>query len=147
ILFSRDSQCLRDLFGCMQMLNHRALVMWALDCAAIPLRQFEMKYPKEDRPRRCLEFSRKWAKGEIRMPSAKQAILGAHAAAKDIGDDAYGALCHAIGHAGATVHAQTHAIGLPLYELTAIVLRCGKEEYTRPVMDRINNYNARLLYW
>ena len=54
---------------------------------------------------------------------------------------------HAIGHAGATVHVGTHAIGLPMYELTAIVLKYGKENYQNPVSEKISYYNDRLLYW
>lgn len=37
------------------------------------------------------------------------------------------ALTHAIGHAGATVHVETYALGLPIYELTAIVLIYSKK--------------------
>lgn len=100
--------------------------MWALDCAQIPLEHFELKYPNETRLRTCLEVSKSWARGEIKMPLARRAILNAHAVAKEIDDPEYDALCHAIGHAGATVHAKCHAIGLPMYELTAIVIKYGK---------------------
>ncbi|MHB8076331.1 putative immunity protein [Desulfosporosinus fructosivorans] len=58
---------------------------------------------------------------------AKRAILDSHAVAKKIDDSEYGALCHAIGHAGATVHVETHALGLPFYELTAIAFKYGKK--------------------
>lgn len=81
------------------------------------------------------------------MPVAKRAILDSHAVAKEIDDNEYGALCHAIGHAGATVHVETHALGLPFYELTAIVLKCGKDNFRKPVSNKINYYYNRLLYW
>lgn len=71
----------------------------------------------------------------------------AHAVAKEIDDKEYGALCHAIGHAGATVHVETHALGLPIYELTAIVLKCGKDNFPKAVTEKINYYYNRLLYW
>jgi hypothetical protein len=67
--------------------------------------------------------------------------------AKEINDSEYGALCHAIGHAGATVHVETHALGLPFYELTAIVLKYGKDNFSKPVSEKINYYYNRLLYW
>lgn len=41
----------------------------------------------------------------------------------------------------------THAIGLPIYELTAIVHRYGKENYHQPVKEKIDYYFQRLLYW
>lgn len=147
ILFSRDSQCLQDLIQLIQLQNHRTLVMWALDCAKIPLKQFEAKYSDECRPRICLELCEDWARGKIKMPIAKQAILDSHAVAKVINDSEYGALCHAIGHAGATVHVETHALGLPFYELTAIVLKYKQDNFPNQVTEKINYYYNRLLYW
>ncbi|WP_243454370.1 putative immunity protein [Desulfosporosinus fructosivorans] len=147
ILFSRDSQCLQDLIKLIQLQNHRTLVMWALDCAKLPLEQFEAKYPDELCPRTCLELCEAWARGKIKMPMAKRAILDSHAVAKRIDDSEYGAFCHAIGHAEATVHVETHALGLPFYELTAIVLKYGKEKFSKPVSEKINYYYNRLLYW
>lgn len=147
ILFSRNSQCLQELIKLIQLQNHRALVMWALDCSKTSLGQFETKYHYERRPRICLQLCEDWARGKIKMPAAKRAILDSHAVAKEIIDEEYGALCHAIGHAGATVHVETHAIGLPMYELTSIVLKYGKENYSKPVSDKINFYYDRLLYW
>jgi len=147
VLFSRDSKCLQALIGLIQLQNHRTLVMWALDCAKVPLEQFEAKYPDESRPRKCLELSEALARGKIKMPIAKRAILDSHAVAKEINDSEYGALCHAIGHAGATVHVETHAIGLPFYELTAIVLKYGKDNFQKPVSEKIDYYMSRLIYW
>lgn len=147
ILFSRDSQCLKDLIELIQLQSHRTLVMWALDCGRLTLEHFEAKYPDESRPRACLELCEAWARGKIKMPIAKKAILASHAVAKEIENPEYGALCHAIGHAGATVHVETHALGLPFYELTALVLRHGKENFHKPVSDKLTFYKARLLYW
>jgi hypothetical protein len=81
------------------------------------------------------------------MPAAKRAILDSHAVAKEINDNEYGALCHAIGHAGATVHVETHALGLPFYELTAMVLKHGADNFSEPVSEKITYYYDRLLYW
>ncbi|MDF2606816.1 MAG: hypothetical protein K0S34_1011 [Bacillales bacterium] len=147
MLFSRDSQCLQELKNLIQIQKHRTLVMWALDCAKMTLEQFEIKYPDERRPRTCIELCETWARGKIKMPIAKRAILDSHAVAKEIDDLEYGALCHAIGHAGATVHVETHALGLPSYELTAIVLKYGKDDFANPVTEKINYYYDRLLYW
>lgn len=147
ILFSRDSQCLQELIRLIELQNHRTLVMWALDCAKTTLEQFEAKYPNELRPRTALELCEAWSRGEIKMPMAKRAILDSHAVAKEIADDEYGALAHAIGHAGATVHVETHALGLAVYELTAIVLKYGKDEFQKPVSEKIDYYCQRLLFW
>jgi len=147
LFFSRDSQCLQELIKLIQIQNHRTLVMWTLDCAKLPLEQFEAKYPDERRPRMCLELCEAWVRGKIKMPIAKKAILDAHAVAKTIDYSEYGALCHAIGHAGATVHVETHALGLPIYELTALVLKYGKDNFPKAVSEKINYYYNTLLYW
>lgn len=147
ILFSRDSQCLQELIKLIELQNHRTLVMWALDCAKLTLEQFAAKYPGEGRPRACLELCEAWARGKIKMPTAKKAILDSHGVAKEIKDSEYAALCHAIGHAGATVHVETHALGLPFYELTSIVLKHGRDNFSGPVSEKISYYYNRLLYW
>lgn len=147
LLFSRDSECLRELKRLIERQTHRVLVLWALDCARAPLARFEEKYPNEFRPRTALEKSEAWARGEIKMPIAKRAILDAHAVAKEIDDKVYGALCHAIGHAGATVHVETHALGLPFYELTALALEHAKSGYQERVRAKIDYYCRRLVHW
>lgn len=147
ILFSRDSKCLQELKILIEQQKHRTLVMWALDCAKAPLAEFEEKYPHELRPRLALELCEAWSRGKIKMPAAKRAILDAHAVTKEIDDRVYGALCHAIGHAGATVHVETHALGLPFYELTSLVIKFGKDKYQKHIHEKINYYCQRLAYW
>lgn len=147
ILFSRDSECLQELITLISKQKHRTLVMWALDCAQEPLAYFESRYPNEMRLRRALELSEAWARGVIKMPEAKRAILDAHAVAKEIDDNECIALAHAIGHAGATVHTETHALGLVFYELTAIVRRAGIDQCQTAIEKRISVYYDRLLYW
>ena len=147
ILFTRESSCLQKLIRLIELQKHRTLVMWALECAKIPLGQFEEKYPEENRPRIALEVCKAWAKGEVKMPVAKRGILDAHAVAKEIEDYVYIALCHAIGHAGATVHVETHALGLVFYELTAIVFVNSKDNFELAVIEKLDYYYERLLYW
>lgn len=146
IHFSRDSRCLQELLMLMEDSNHRALVLWALDCAEGALAAFEAGWPGEARPRIALERCAAWARGEIKMPEAKRAILDAHAVAKEAGDRRLAALAHAIGQAGSTVHAKTHAPGLAFYELTAIRLE-ARPDWEEAVARRIDFYVERLLDW
>ena len=147
LLFSRESESLQDLIRLIEKQKHRTLVMWAYDCAKVPLALFEAKYPDELRPRKAMELSEAWARGTIKMPEARRAILDAHKAAKEIENKEYKALVHAIGHASATVHTETHALGLVFYELTAIVIRVGLEKCDSAVKEKISYYYKRLLYW
>lgn len=146
ILFTRDSESLQNLMKSIRLQNHRVLVLWALDCASQTLAQFESLLPNEKRPRLCLDACADWAEGRIKMQVAKAAILDCHKAARDM-DDIPAALCHGIGQAGATVHVETHAIGLPMYELTALVLAQGRDCYQEVVRSKIQYYEDRLQYW
>ncbi len=147
ILFTRESKSLEQIVNLMDKQSHRTLVLWSLDCGHSTLQDFESVYPEEMRPRECLELCEKWAKGQIKMKEAKRAILDCHTVAKEIDDEYCKALCHGIGHAGATVHVGTHAIGLPMYELTAIVLLNNRHDYEEAVKKKIEFYMDRMHYW
>lgn len=146
ILFSRESACLRELVERIRLQKHRTLVLWAFECVKTPLALFESRYPNEARPRTAVELCHKWAQGDIKMPVAKRAILDCHGVCKEM-DDPYGAaLCHAIGQGVSTVHVETHAIGLPIYELSAIVIN-NREAYQEKLDDKILYYIDTLCYF
>lgn len=144
ILFSRESPCLQELLAQICLQTHRTLVIWAFACVEKPLRRLQERYPQETRPERAVALCREWAQGKCKMPQAKQALLAVHAMAKELSDPVDIALCHAIGQACATVHVETHAIGLALYELTAIVRSCGIAGCEPAVAARIAEYLACL---
>lgn len=147
LLFSRDSACLQELLHLICLQKHRTLVFWAMDCAQKPLALLRESWPEEERPAQALRASFFWAQGKIKMPAARKAILQAHAAAKKRQDPAGIALCHGIGQACGTVHTETHAIGLPIYELTAIVRRLGPEHCEEAIQKRLEEYSSCLLHW
>lgn len=144
MFFSRDSACLRGLQSDMQAYSHQALVLWAFCCAQEALKKLGARYPDDPRPGEALSLSLQWAQGTIKMPQARRAILSLHAMAKEMEGKADAALCHALGHACATVHTQRHAIGLPIYELTALLLERGITGFEQAALDRISAYRACL---
>lgn len=146
VLFNRDSKCLEDLIELIKRQKHRTLVLWAFECGKSPLKIFEEKYPDEKRPRKAIELCKKWAEGEIKMPEAKRAILDCHAVCKEIDDEYYIALCHAIAQGISTVHVETHALGLPFYELTSIVIK-NRDNYEEKVKEKIKYYIDTLIYF
>lgn len=146
ILFSKDSLLLENLRQLIDQTNRRALVLWALELAEETAVQLEAKYP-DHRPREAVEAARAWAKGEIKMPIAKRAILDCHTMAKELTDRTDIARCHAVGQACSVVHTVGHALGYPMYELTAIVLELGIENCRADVEARAVYYQERLLHW
>ena len=82
----------------------------ALDLAAESVAKPEEKYPDENRPREALEAARAWAAGKIKMRPARRKIL------------------------------DCHALGYPMYELSAIVYRLGLENCAEAVGQRRQEY-------
>ena len=147
ILFSKDSLLLTDLCQLIAQANRRALILWALELAEETTRELAEKYPENHRPREAIAASRAWASGEIKMPIAKQTILNCHAMAKELADPADIARCHAVGQACSVVHTAGHALGYPMYALTAMVLEHGLDDCREPIEERVMYYEQRLRYW
>ena len=147
VLFTKDTEFLQDLTMLFWEKSHRTMVLWALDFAAESVAKLEEKYPDENRPREALEAARAWATGMIKMRPAQRKILDCHAFAKEIDSREDIALCHAVGQACAVVHTAGHAIGYPMYELSAIVYRLGIESCAEAVEQRKQEYIKKIFYW
>lgn len=146
ILFSRDSACLQPLLRLIEQQHHQTLILWAFDCTKEMVDVLSEKYPLEIRPKKAYLLAQKWASGEVKMREAKRVILDCHAVSKTLSNPSDIALCHAIGQGLSTVHVETHAIGLALYELSAIVLK-DPEKFESEVEKRIQYYEERLIYF
>ena len=144
ILFSREGLWELDLL--LRQQNRRTVVCWAFEMAEDILEELSARLPGEERPAGCLAAARRWAAGEIKMPEAKKAILACHAAAKELPPHE-AALCHALAQGCSVVHTSGHAMGLPIYELTALVRRDGLAECRPAVKKRLSRYLERLSWW
>ena len=127
--------------------NHRVTVLWALDLAQVSVYNLCRKYPQEHRPQKALNAAWAWAKGEIKMREAQRKILDCHAFAKELDCQEDIALCHAVGQAASTVHSAKHALGYPIYELSAIVYRMGADNCYEAIEKRLAEYSQKLLFY
>jgi hypothetical protein len=102
--------------------DHRALAIWACDCAERVLPYFEKERPADDRPRLAIDAGRTWAAtGVFKMADVRRASLGAHAAAREReGSDAAQAAARAAGQAIATAHVPGHAVAAAIYAAAAV---------------------------
>ncbi len=100
-------------------LDHRALALWAADCAQRVLSCFERNYPDDGRPRKAIEAGRSWARGKLTMREARVAAFAAHAAARAANHPAARAAARAAGHAAATAHVVGHARPAAAYAVRA----------------------------
>ena len=89
--------------------EHHALALWAVECAERVLPLFERERRDDDRPRRAVEATRAWIRGEIEVPLARAAAFAAHDASKEAVSPAARAAARAAEHAAATAHVADHA--------------------------------------
>lgn len=147
ILFSRESLCLQELIALICKQKHRTIVMWILQWANQTADILNKRYPDEERFNNAIVQSTRWAMGKIKMPIAKKAILDCHKVAKEIDNPIDIALCHAIGQACSSVHVETHAIGFVFYDLTALVLELGIDNFEAAASNKIEQYINTLKLW
>ena len=138
ILFTPDSPCLMGLRPMLEGADRVTVAMWGLEQADRVAHILSDSHPEHDEPAEAVRLCRLWLHGEVKMPEAKRAILDVHAMAKLMDDPADAALCHAVGQGCSCVHTPKHALGLPVYELTAVFLRGGDpEEFVSMYVDSL----------
>lgn len=104
--------------GTLTDADHRLLALWAADCAEHVLHLFEAEQPADPRPRRTIESTRAWARGELTMTQARSAA-GANAAARPLRGAARFA-AYAAGQAVAVSHVPAHELGAAAYAIKAV---------------------------
>ncbi len=104
--------------GTLQDADHHLLALWAADCAQHVLHFFEQARPDDDRPRRAIERTRAWARGEVTMTQARTAAGHAMGAARDLKGAAREA-AYAAGQAAAVAHVAAHELGAAAYAIRA----------------------------
>src|SRR5690606_31699949 len=82
------------------------------------LQIFEQANPDDDRPRRAIELTRAWVRGEIRMKQAHNAAFAANAAARGM-SPAPRLAALAAGQAVAVAHVAAHDPGAAAYAISA----------------------------
>lgn len=147
VLFAKDAEFLEELQDLLAHQERKVVTLWALDFADESATQLHVLYPQDARPQEAVDAARAWAAGAITMQPARQKILACHAFAKELNSPEDIAICHAVGQACSVVHTVKHALGYPLYDLTALVRHYGIDECAPHVEARRQDYIDRLLYW
>ena len=101
--------------GTLQDADHHLLAVWAADCAEHVLHYFEQVRPTDDRPRRAIELTRAWARGEITMTQARTAAF-ARAAAREVSGVAK-LMARSAAQAVAGSHVPAHELGAAAYAI------------------------------
>ncbi|MEK6969390.1 MAG: putative immunity protein [Nanoarchaeota archaeon] len=113
---TKDSKFWRDSY------YHRLFGLKAAKEAERVLPLFEKECPNDNRPRRAIAAIKSWAedKRKLGMKEVRKLSLDSHAAAREAKTDAAKFAARAAGHAVATWHVPTHALGAPMYAQKAI---------------------------
>jgi len=118
--------------------DHKAIAIWATDCAERVLQYFEKKYPKDNRPRNAIEAGRAWARDEITVGAARTGSISAHAAARTTNNAAARAAARSAGQAVATAHMVGHAAHAAEYAIKAVMYATNSSETEKAVKNERN---------
>jgi hypothetical protein len=114
--------------------DHRLLALWAVSCAEHVLDLFESARPEDPRPRRAIDQTRAWVRGEITMSEARTAAGKANAAARDLSGAPRHA-AYAAAQAANVAHVAAHELGAAAYAIKAA--RAAAPEAERESAGRI----------
>ena len=115
ILFNKDDAFLKPLVEILAKADHQSIILWAIELAEELSIAADDAYVKE-----AINFCKMWAQGEVKMPLARKYILKVHSEAKE-NTFIKGLYLHAIAQGLSVIHTSKHALGLPIYELSALV--------------------------
>lgn len=123
--------------------DHHLLAIWAAACAEHVLHFFEQARPGDDRPRKAIELTHAWARGEIKMTVARMAAFAANAAAREVTGAAREA-AHAAGQAVAVAHVAAHELGAAAYGIRAVKASVPEDEKTQAGCNECHWQRAQL---
>lgn len=113
--------------GTLSDADHHLLAVWATACAEHVLHFFEAAAPGDGRPRRAIEQTHAWVRGEIPMREAHKTAFTANAAARDLSGAAkFAAL--AAGQAVAVAHVAAHELGAAACAIRAVQAAAAEDE-------------------
>lgn len=129
--------------GTLTDADHQLLARWAADCATHVLPHFEAACPGDDRPRRAIELTHAWIRGEIAMKQAHNMAFVANAAARELTGAAKFAALSA-GQAVAVAHVAAHDLGAAAYAIRATEAAAPEAERQQARRDECAWQRAQL---
>lgn len=148
ILYTDKDELLQPLKQLVLKQEHKTLIAWCFMHVNEYLDIINSRYPNEKRPQVANDKVRLWARGDIKMPEAKRAILDAHQAASLLSQDiVIEAYIRAVAQGLSTVHTPKHALGIVYYGLTALANETNIKNRTAVIDEKVKRFYETLLYW
>jgi len=129
--------------GTLTDADHQLLARWAADCASHVLHHFETACPGDDRPRRAIDLTHAWIRGEVAMKQAHNMAFVANAAARELSGAAKFAALSA-GQAVAVAHVAAHDLGAAAYAIRAAGAAAPEAEREQAQRDECAWQRAQL---
>lgn len=139
LLFNRDSLALAELLSDIRQASRKDLILWALNNSMRILENLESK-SNYDQTLKAIKTAEAWAFNQIKMPVAKAEILNLHKLSKTTKALTEPYYLQAIAQGLSTIHVETHAIGLAIYELSGIVVKNNYQDFEVNVSETITGY-------
>lgn len=124
--------------------SRKVVALWGLGLAEEIRNKLSHEVYSDTRTKDVIELATDWAFGRCKMKQAKDAILKCHAICKEGISDIDSLYCHAIAQGCSTVHTPKHALGLPMYELTAIGKIYGVGNCENAILERYSHYVKKI---
>jgi hypothetical protein len=127
----RDKRFITIHRGCtLTVEDHQLLAIWAAECAGHVLYLFEKVCPNDIRPRRAIEATHAWVKGEIKLMQARDAAGASQDAARDVKGLSEAARMAALsaGQAAVVAHVAAHELGAAAYAIRAVMAGLPKND-------------------
>lgn len=146
-------QMFKSLITDLQNADRKRICLWSIALATKELEDLHIHgdYGSECVCKTSIQMASYWMSGLTTMEYARKFILMAHQYAKfdESKNNIYGCnMCHAIAQACSVVHTVDHAMGFPIYHLTAKLLESKfyeMEDYANEVtIIRVCNENIQM---
>ncbi len=148
ILVEQTDSLLEPLKTALEQASHKVQVLFAFMCIESLKQVLDEVQTDHGLLKRVLENGRRWAQGEVKMTLVKPDILAIHQLAKETTSPILRAYLHAYGQGLSVIHTPKHALGLPIYELTGLILQQPNnlsllEERVRTYLYLLNEAEAQ----
>lgn len=144
ILVEATDPLMISLSNKLERASHKVVIQFIFSAIEPIKEELKSMFPDLKLIDNAFKDAQQWAYGKVKMGVVKPQILEIHRLSKTYNKPDQVALLHAYAQGLSVIHSKKHAMGLPIYELTAIILRHEKERYEEVIQSKLAFYVALL---
>ncbi len=124
--------------------SHKVVIQFIFSAIKPIIQELKSIFPDLKLIENAFKDAQRWAYGEVKMGVVKPQILAIHRLSKTNNKPEQVALLHAYAQGLSVIHSKKHAMGLPIYELTAIILKHEVNRYEEVIQTKLAFYEVLL---